>query len=179
MLKSWLSSGEGWQPMLKKTDKQDSKRGARPCSRQTANRTAHWRSNRTAHWRSPGQEGMALIGVLLIMSLVLMLGLAVTFTALSDKSITSNFKNLTSGFYVAEAGINNLHRMLRNDKFIMGSIPDPPQISPGRPTLNPDAFVKQAEQLFDRKEQFPNDSAYHTKIKIETIQVPFSADDSD
>lgn len=129
--------------------------------------------------RGAGQEGMALIGVLLIMSLVLMLGLAVTFTALSDKSITSNFKNLTSGFYVAEAGINNLHRMLRNDKFITGSLPDPPTVVPGKPTLNASAFVKQAEQLFDRREQFPNDSAYHTKIKIETLQMPYSADDPD
>jgi hypothetical protein len=44
------------------------------------------------------EQGMALIGVMLIMSLLLMLALAVTFTYLSDKSITSNFKNLTSGF---------------------------------------------------------------------------------
>src|SRR5215471_866423 len=89
---------------------------------------------------SGSERGMALIGVLLIMSLLLMLALAVTFTSLSDKSITSNFKNLTSGFYAAEAGVNNLHRLLRNDKFIMGAIPDPPRVSVGQPTLNPDAF---------------------------------------
>jgi len=125
------------------------------------------------------QRGMALIGVLLIMSLLLMLGLAVTFTALSDKSITSNFKNLTSGFYAAEAGMNNLHRLLRNDKFITGSLPDPPQVSEGRPTLSPSNFVTTAEQVFNKKEYFPNESAYRTKIKIRDLQMPYPADDPD
>ena len=83
------------------------------------------------------ERGMALIAVLLIMSLLVMLGLAVTFTSLSDKAITQNFKNLTSGFYAAEAGVNNLHRLLRNDQFIIGSLPDPPRITPGQATLNP------------------------------------------
>src|SRR5882724_9236930 len=92
-------------------------------------------------YRPQDERGMALIGVMLIMSLMLMLALAVTFTSLSDKSITSNFKNLTSGFYAAEAGVNNLHRLLRNDKFVMGSLPNPPRISVGQPTLNPSAFI--------------------------------------
>jgi len=128
----------------------------------------------------PGTErGMALIGVLLIMSLLLMLALAVTFTSLSDKSITSNFKNLTSGFYAAEAGVNNLHRLLRNDKFIMGSLPDPPRVSVGQPTLNPEAFVKAAEQAFNTTESFPNNASYRTKIKIANIQVPYPAGDND
>jgi hypothetical protein len=125
------------------------------------------------------QRGMALVGVLLILSLLLMLGLAVTFTALSDKSITSNFKNLTSGFYAAEAGINNLHRFLRNDKFVMGSLPDPPRIIPGEPTLNAHDFIAVAEQAFNKQEKFPNEAAYRTKIKIKDIQVPYSATDFD
>src|SRR6185369_3839037 len=78
-----------------------------------------WASQVTSANQADDQRGMALIGVMLIMSLLLMLALAVTFTSVSDKSITSNFKNLTSGFYAAEAGVNNLHRLLRNDKFIM------------------------------------------------------------
>src|SRR6185295_5469091 len=44
------------------------------------------------------ERGIALISVLLIMSLLLMLGLAVTFTSVSDKFITSNYKNMMSGF---------------------------------------------------------------------------------
>src|SRR4029453_13058782 len=106
------------------------------------------------------ERGMALIGVLLILSLLLMLALAVTFTSLSDKSITSNFKNLTSGFYAAEAGVNNLHRLLRNDRFIMASIPDPPRISVGQPTLDPQSFVTAAEQAFNTTESFPNNASY-------------------
>jgi hypothetical protein len=141
-----------------------------------------WLRRNTEAWSNratSGDRGMALIGVLLIMSLVLMLGLAVTFTALSDKSITSNFKNLTSGFYAAEAGVHNLHRLLRNEKFIMGSLPDPPRVSVGQPTLNPNDFVAAAEQAFARKEHFPNDSAYRTRIKIKTLQMPYAADDPD
>src|SRR5690242_19037234 len=95
--------------------------------------------------RNANERGMALIAVLLILSLLLMLGLAVTFTALSDKAITQNFKNLTSGFYAAEAGVNNLHRLLRNDKFIIGSLPNPPRITPGQATLNPQDFIIAAQ----------------------------------
>src|SRR5215212_11352731 len=91
------------------------------------------------------QRGMALVAVMLIMSLLLMLGLAVTFTSVSDKAITSNFKNLTSGFYAAEAGINNMRRTLRNDKFVLSSLPDPPNVRPGEPTLNPGDFTVAAE----------------------------------
>gem|GEM_PF-1110625 len=126
-----------------------------------------------------GERGMALIGVMLIMSLMLMLALAVTFTSLSDKSITSNFKNLTSGFYAAEAGVNNLHRLLRNDRFVMASLPNPPQISPGRPTLDPASFVTAAEQAFNTTESFPNNAAYRTNIKITDIQVPYPVGDND
>jgi PilX N-terminal len=125
------------------------------------------------------ERGMALVGVLLILSLLLMLGLAVTFTALSDKSITSNFKNLTSGFYAAEAGVNNLHRVLRNDKFLLGSLPDPPRITPGEPTLDAKNFIVAAEQAFNKQEKFPNEAAYRTKIKIKDIQMPYSASDFD
>src|ERR1044072_1477127 len=87
------------------------------------------------------ERGMTLVAVMLIMSLMLMLGLAVTFTSVSDKAITSNFKNLTSGFYAAEAGINNLHRLLRNDKCVLSSPPDRPKITRGEPTLNPGDFT--------------------------------------
>jgi len=133
----------------------------------------------TPAYQADDQRGMALIGVLLIMSLLLMLALAVTFTSLSDKSITSNFKNLTSGFYAAEAGVNNLHRMLRNDKFVMASLPDPPRVTVGHPTLNPQAFIAAAEQAFNTTETFPNYAAYKTKIKITDIQVPYAANDID
>src|SRR5262245_21033683 len=136
-------------------------------------------NNLTTTNLATSERGMALIGVLLIMSLLLMLALAVTFTSLSDKSITSNFKNLTSDFYAAEAGVNNLHRLLRNDKFIMGSLPDPPRVSVGQPTLNPDAFVTTAEQVFNTTENFPNNASYRTKIKIANIQVPYPAGDND
>jgi hypothetical protein len=136
-------------------------------------------NNVTAANLVSNERGMALIGVLLILSLLLMLALAVTFTSLSDKSITSNFKNLTSGFYAAEAGVNNLHRLLRNDKFIMASIPDPPRISVGQPTLDSEAFVKAAEQAFNTTESFPNNASYRTKIKIANIEVPYPAGDND
>src|SRR6185295_14492483 len=125
------------------------------------------------------ERGMALIGVLLIMSLLLMLALAVTFTSLSDKSITSNFKNLTSGFYAAEAGVNNLHRLLRNDKFVTASLPDPPRVTPGQPTLNPKDFIQAAEQAFNKTESFPNNAAYRTKIKIKEVQMPYPVGDVD
>ena len=91
------------------------------------------------------ERGIALISVLLIMSLLLMLGLAVTFTSVSDKFITSNYKNMMSGFYAAEAGVNNLNRVLRTDEFVLASIPTPPVIVPGSPTLNRDAFIVTAE----------------------------------
>ena len=129
--------------------------------------------------KAANQTGMALIAVLLIMSLVLMLGLAVTFTALSDKSITSNFKNLTSGFYAAEAGINNMRRLLRNDQFITASLPNPPRVTAGQATLDPGNFITSAEQTFNRKEYFPNDSAYKTNIKVKNLQMPYPADDPD
>ncbi|HJQ25028.1 MAG TPA: PilX N-terminal domain-containing pilus assembly protein [Blastocatellia bacterium] len=125
------------------------------------------------------ERGMALIAVLLIMSLLLMLGLAVTFTALSDKAITQNFKNLTSGFYAAEAGVNNLHRLLRNDKLIVGSLPDPPHVTPGQPTLDPKDFIVAAEAAMNKKEVFPNNAAYITKITVKDIQVPYPVDDND
>src|SRR5215813_12082078 len=125
------------------------------------------------------EKGMALIGVMLIMSLLLMLALAVTFTSLSDQSITSNFKNLTSGFYAAEAGVNNLHRLLRNDKFVLASLPDPPRVVPGQPTLNANDFTAAAERAFNTTENFPNNAAYRTKIKIKDIRVPYPAGDID
>jgi hypothetical protein len=147
---------EGWKPMLE--------------SKSTSNQGP---AERTA------ERGMALIGVLLIMSLLLMLGLAVTFTALSDKSITSNFKNLTSGFYAAEAGVNNLHRLLRSDQFITGTLPDPPRVVAGQPTLNANDFIGATEKAFNRKEFFPNNSSYTTKLKVKNLQMPFGADDND
>ncbi|MFY9556074.1 MAG: PilX N-terminal domain-containing pilus assembly protein, partial [Blastocatellia bacterium] len=126
-----------------------------------------------------GERGMALIGVMLIMSLMLMLALAVTFTSLSDKSITSNFKNLTSGFYAAEAGVNNLHRLLRNDRFVLASLPNPPRIVPGQPTLNANDFIAAAEKAFNTRESFPNNAAYRTRVKIKDFQVPYPAGDND
>jgi hypothetical protein len=136
-------------------------------------------SDVTSANQAEDQRGMALIGVMLIMSLLLMLALAVTFTSLSDKSITSNFKNLTSGFYAAEAGVNNLHRLLRNDKFILASLPDPPSVAVGQPTLRPDAFIVAAEQAFNKTESFPNNAAYKTKIKILELQMPYPTGDID
>ena len=128
---------------------------------------------------SGDEQGMALISVMLIMSLMLMLAMAVTFTSLSDKAITSNFKNLTSGFYAAEAGVNNLHRLLRNDKFVLASLPNPPQVNPGRATLNTNDFIAAAEAAFNTTENFPNNAQYKTKIKITDIQVPYAATDND
>ncbi|HLG16746.1 MAG TPA: PilX N-terminal domain-containing pilus assembly protein [Blastocatellia bacterium] len=123
------------------------------------------------------ESGMALIGVLLILSLMLMLGLAVTFSSVSDKFITSNYKNITSGFYAAEAGIGNLHRILRSEQFVTGSLPDPPKVSPGQPTLNPGDFIAAAEKMAVRTEHFPNDAAYRTKVKITDIKMPYPATD--
>jgi hypothetical protein len=124
------------------------------------------------------QSGMALVSVLLIMSLMLILGLAVTFTAVSDGAVTSNFKNLTSGFYAAEAGVSNLHRVLRSDKFVTASLPDPPVVALGEPTLNRESFVAAAEQMLNTRERFDNDSAYKTKIKIKEFRPPYPAGDS-
>src|SRR5215216_4483214 len=142
----------------------------------------HWQANDhledSALW-ADRERGMALIAVMLIMSLLLMLGLAVTFTSVSDKAITSNFRNLTSGFYAAEAGINNLHRSLRDDNFVLASLPDPPRVTPGQPTLNPGDFITAAEQALNKTEHFPNQAAYRTKVKIKEIQVPYPADDID
>ncbi|HXG64890.1 MAG TPA: hypothetical protein VNO70_07260 [Blastocatellia bacterium] len=121
---------------------------------------------------------MALIGVLLIMSLMLMLALAVTFTSVSDKFITSNFKNTTAGFYAAEAGIHNMHRLLRSDKFILASLPDPPVVLPGKPTLNPESFITAAENMLNKREQFPNNAAYKTKVKIKEFHMPYPANDN-
>ncbi|HEX8091164.1 MAG TPA: PilX N-terminal domain-containing pilus assembly protein [Blastocatellia bacterium] len=135
------------------------------------------RREETALW-SDRERGMALVAVMLIMSLLLMLGLAVTFTSVSDKAITYNFKNLTSGFYAAEAGINNLHRILRDDHFVLASLPDPPRVTPGQPTLNPGDFITAAEQALNKTEYFPNQSAYRTKLKVKDIQVPYPADDN-
>ncbi len=128
--------------------------------------------------RLTDERGMTLVAVMLIMSLMLMLGLAVTFTSVSDKAITSNFKNLTSGFYAAEAGINNMRRLLRDDSFVLSSLPDPPVVTPGQPTLNPGDFTVAAEARMNKKEHFPNLAAYGTKVKIKDIQVPYSAGDS-
>ena len=108
------------------------------------------------------ERGIALISVLLIMSLLLMLGLAVTFTSVSDKFITSNYKNMMSGFYAAEAGVNNLNRVLRTDEFVLASIPTPPVIVPGSPTLNRDAFIVTAEKLLNKREDFPNPCLLYT-----------------
>lgn len=124
------------------------------------------------------ERGMALIGVMLIMSLLLMLGLAVTFTSVSDKAITSNFKNTTAGFYAAEAGTNNLHRLLRSDRFVLASVSDPPKVTPGMPTLNQRDFTVAAEEALARKEVFPNLSAYTTNINIKEFRVPYPASDS-
>jgi len=134
------------------------------------------RTNRRS--KTKNEKGVALVSVLLIMSLLLMLGVAVTFTSVSDKFITANFKNVTSGFYVAEAGISNAHRLLHSDKFVTGSIPDPPTITPGEPTLKADDFIVQAERLLDTHEDFPNNSAYKTKVKIKEIRIPYAADDT-
>lgn len=128
--------------------------------------------------RGSNESGMALVSVLLIMSLMLILGLAVTFTAVSDGAVTSNFKNLTSGFYAAEAGVSNLHRVLRSDKFVTASLPDPPAVSLGEPTLTRESFVEAAEQMLNTRERFDNDAAYRTKVKIKEFRQPYSASDT-
>ncbi len=124
------------------------------------------------------ESGVALISVLLIMSLMLMLGVAVTFTSMSDQSITQNFKNVTSGFYAAEAGVNGLHRLIRSEKFVVSSLPDPPIVTVGEPSLNGNDFTAAAEKLLTTKEVFPNNAAYKTKIKIKEIRIPYSANDT-
>lgn len=124
------------------------------------------------------ERGIALISVLLIMSLMLMLGIAVTFTSMSDQSITANFKNVTSGFYAAEAGVNGLHRLIRSEKFVISSLPDPPIVTVGEPSLNANDFTEAAERLLTTKESFPNDSAYRTKVRIKEIRIPYSANDT-
>ena len=96
-------------------------------------------SERNTERRLNDERGMTLVVVMLIMSLMLMLGLAVTFTSVSDKAITSNFKNLTSGFYAAEAGINNMRRLLRDDSFVLSSLPSQAiagMVSPNRTMPN-------------------------------------------
>jgi hypothetical protein len=128
--------------------------------------------------RRPNEKGMALVAVLLIMSLMLLLGLAVTFTAMSDGAVTSNFRNLTSGFYAAEAGVGNLHRTLRSEKFVLASLPDPPAVTPGQPTLRPEDFVRAAEDLLKTHERFPNDSAYRTQARIKEFIAPYPATDT-
>lgn len=124
------------------------------------------------------ERGMALIGVMLIMSLMLMLALSVTFTALSDNAITGNFKNTTSGFYAAEAGINNLHRLIRSKDFIVRSMPAQPRVTPGEPTLRPDDFIAAAEALLATREYFPNNAAYRTKVTVTDIRMPHPAWDN-
>jgi len=134
--------------------------------------------SRTGNHSRRDEQGIALVAVLLIMSLMLMLGIAVTFSAVSDGAITSNFKNLTSGFYAAEAGIGNLHRTLRSEDFVTASLPDPPTITIGQPTLKESDFTVAAEQLLNTYEKFPNDSAYKTKVKIKEFHPPYPANDT-
>src|SRR5262245_27352789 len=124
-----------------------------------------------------GERGMALVGVMLVMSLMVMLALAVTFTALSDHSVTANFRNGASGFYAAEAGINTIHRLIHGDQIALKSIPNPPHVTPGQPTLTPDGIATTAGQMLTISEHFPNDAAYHTKLTITDINVPYPADD--
>src|SRR5215213_1057928 len=124
------------------------------------------------------ESGMALVSVLLIMALMLMLGLAVTFTSVSDKFITANFKNVTSGFYAAEAGMSNVHRMIKSDRFLLASLPDPPVVRSGEPPLNPSDFTTAAEQALSLKETFPNQAGYKTRVKVKEIRVPYPASDT-
>lgn len=135
-------------------------------------------TNRETFVKADSERGMALIGVMLIMSLMLMLALSVTFTALSDHAITGNFRNTTAGFYAAEAGIQNLHRLIRSKDFIVQSMPAQPRVTPGQPTLSPEDFIPAAETLLSKREYFPNNSAYRTKVKITDIQMPFPASDN-
>ncbi|MBI3651146.1 MAG: hypothetical protein HY231_08885 [Acidobacteria bacterium] len=142
-----------------------------------------WRQQRrqrrfTLNLRAAKEQGMALVSVLLIMSLMLMLGVAVTFTSLTDKSITANFKNVTSGFYAAEAGINSLHRAIRSEKFVISSLPDPPVVRQGEPSLNAKDFTDTAQKLLSTKEEFPNNAAYKTNVKIKDIRIPYPASDT-
>jgi hypothetical protein len=124
------------------------------------------------------ESGIALISVLLIMSLMLMLGVAVTFTSLSDKAITANFKNVTSGFYAAEAGVSSMHRAIRSEKFVISSLPDPPTVTPGLPSINAGDFTEAAQRLLSTREEFPNNAAYKTSVKIKEIRIPYPADDT-
>jgi type IV pilus assembly PilX-like protein len=132
----------------------------------------------TGSRNSSDESGMALIAVLLIMSLMLMLGLAVTFSSVSDSAITANFKNLTSGFYAAEAGVGNLHRMLRSEQFVIASIPDPAKVNPGEPTLTHESFISAAEKLLNTRERFPNEAAYRTVFKVKDFRMPYPAGDT-
>ncbi|HKV38525.1 MAG TPA: pilus assembly PilX N-terminal domain-containing protein, partial [Blastocatellia bacterium] len=124
------------------------------------------------------ERGMALVTVMLVMSLMLMLGLAVTFTALSDNSVTSNFKNETKGFYAAEAGVHDLHRLIHSDQFVLGSLPNPASVTPGMPTLNAQSFTSAAQNLLKTTEYFPNDAQYNTTVLITDIVTPFPASDN-
>jgi hypothetical protein len=133
---------------------------------------------RSFSYKQAKEKGIALVSVLLIMSLMLMLGMAVIFTSMSDQSITANFKNVTSGFYAAEAGVNGLHRLIRSEKFVISSLPDPPIVTVGEPSLNANDFTAAAERLLTTKESFPNESAYRTKVKIKEIRIPYSANDT-
>lgn len=125
------------------------------------------------------ERGLALVSVLLIMSLMLMLGLAVTFTAISDSAVTSNFKNTTSGFYAAEAGINNLHRLIRSKQLVLSSLPETPKVITGEPSLGEKDFIPTGEKLLSISEHLPNDSAYKTRVKLSDFHAPFSANDND
>ena len=124
------------------------------------------------------ERGIALITVMLIMSLMVMLALAVTFTALSDNAITSNFRNTTAGFYAAEAGVNNLHRIIRSKDFAIKGIASPLKVTPGHPTINPNDFIPAIERSLTTSEQFPNNSAYQTKASITDLTLPYPADDN-
>lgn len=135
-------------------------------------------NNGSVEQMSGNQRGVALVTTMLVMSLMLMLSLAVTFTALSDNSVTSNFKNSTKGFYAAEAGINNVHRMVHSDQFVMGSLPNPPRVTPGQPTLDASAFTTAAQNFLNTTETFANDAQYKTNIKITEFVTPYPADDN-
>jgi hypothetical protein len=125
-----------------------------------------------------GEQGMALVGVMLVMSLMVMLALAVSFTALSDNSITSNFKNTTKGFYAAEAGIHNLQRVLNSNQFLVASLPTPPVVTIGMPSLTQTSFTSAAQTLLGTSEYFPNDSDYKTTVQITGMVMPYPAEDT-
>lgn len=64
--------------------------------------------------RSRSQDGIALVTTLLLVSLLSIIGLAMTLAMSSDMLINGYYKNYRGAFYAADSGLNIAREQLEN-----------------------------------------------------------------